>query len=136
MTGSQLIAKILKQEGVEQVFCFPFTPILESLAADVPTIAFWDPASWEIRTGAQKYFNHLNEAGILCVTPENAARKVEEVWDEPDLWWEQDPVIKAKESFVERFAMNRANWVESWNEQLQRLFKDGNSNRDPTGAVS
>ena len=112
------------------------TSILESLAADVPTIAFWDPAYWEIRTGAQKYFNHLNEAGILCVTPESAARKVEEVWDEPDLWWEQDPVIKAKESFVERFAMNRANWVESWNEQLQRLFKDGNSNRDPTGAVS
>ncbi len=31
MTGSQLIARILKLEGVEHVFCFPFTPIMEAL---------------------------------------------------------------------------------------------------------
>ena len=34
MTGSQLIAKILKIEGVEQAFCFPFTPIMESLTEE------------------------------------------------------------------------------------------------------
>ena len=34
MTGSRLIARILKQEGIEQVFCFPFTPIIESLAEE------------------------------------------------------------------------------------------------------
>ncbi len=32
MQGSQAIAEILKREGVEQVFCFPFTPILDALA--------------------------------------------------------------------------------------------------------
>ncbi len=31
MLGSQVMAHILKQEGVEQVFCFPLTPILEAL---------------------------------------------------------------------------------------------------------
>jgi len=31
MNGSQAIAEILKREGVEQIFCFPFTPILEAL---------------------------------------------------------------------------------------------------------
>jgi acetolactate synthase-1/2/3 large subunit len=30
--GSDAIAEVLKIEGVEQVFCFPFTPIIESLA--------------------------------------------------------------------------------------------------------
>ena len=34
MTGSQLIAKILKIEGVEHVFCFPLTPILEALTEE------------------------------------------------------------------------------------------------------
>ena len=39
MTGSRLIAKILKLEGIEQVFCFPFTPIVESLAdEDIPIV--------------------------------------------------------------------------------------------------
>ena len=32
MRGAQAIAEILKREGVEQVFCFPFTPILDALA--------------------------------------------------------------------------------------------------------
>jgi acetolactate synthase-1/2/3 large subunit len=33
MQGSQAIAELLKREGVEYVFCFPFTPILDALAA-------------------------------------------------------------------------------------------------------
>jgi thiamine pyrophosphate-dependent acetolactate synthase large subunit-like protein len=32
MNGSQAIAEILKREGTEHVFCFPYTPILEALA--------------------------------------------------------------------------------------------------------
>ena len=32
MRGDQAIVEILKREGVEQVFCFPFTPIIEALA--------------------------------------------------------------------------------------------------------
>ena len=32
MRGNQAIAEILKREGVEFVFCFPFTPILDALA--------------------------------------------------------------------------------------------------------
>ncbi|MCH2203104.1 MAG: thiamine pyrophosphate-requiring protein [Fuerstiella sp.] len=34
MKGSNVIAKILKTEGVDRVFCFPFTPIIESLAEE------------------------------------------------------------------------------------------------------
>ena len=34
MLGSQVIARILKLEGVKQVFCFPFTPILDALAVE------------------------------------------------------------------------------------------------------
>jgi acetolactate synthase-1/2/3 large subunit len=34
MRGSAVIARILKLEGVEQVFCFPYTPILEALAEE------------------------------------------------------------------------------------------------------
>src|SRR5580765_4842734 len=32
MTGAQAIAAILKVEGVTQVFCFPYTPIMDALA--------------------------------------------------------------------------------------------------------
>jgi len=32
MRGSEAVAEILKRESVEQVFCFPFTPIIEAVA--------------------------------------------------------------------------------------------------------
>ncbi len=32
MTGAEIVASILKQEGVRQVFCFPYSPILEALS--------------------------------------------------------------------------------------------------------
>ena len=32
MTGAELVAQILTQEGVRQVFCFPYTPIIEALS--------------------------------------------------------------------------------------------------------
>ena len=32
MQGGQAIAQILKSEGIQHVFCFPFTPILEALS--------------------------------------------------------------------------------------------------------
>jgi len=34
MRGSTVIARILKLEGVEQVFCFPYTPVLDALAEE------------------------------------------------------------------------------------------------------
>ena len=34
MRGCEVIARILKLEGVEQVFCFPYTPILDALAEE------------------------------------------------------------------------------------------------------
>src|SRR3990172_3129817 len=33
MRGAEAIARILQIEGVEQVFCFPYTPILDAIAA-------------------------------------------------------------------------------------------------------
>ena len=32
MQGSDAIAAILKKEGIEQVFCFPYSPIMDALA--------------------------------------------------------------------------------------------------------
>ena len=39
MNGADAIAKILKAEGIRQVFCYPTTPILDALArADIRVI--------------------------------------------------------------------------------------------------
>ena len=32
MTGADALVQILKAEGVKQVFCFPYTPVMEAMA--------------------------------------------------------------------------------------------------------
>jgi thiamine pyrophosphate-dependent acetolactate synthase large subunit-like protein len=68
MRGSTLIARILKLEGVQQVFCFPFTPILDALAEEGirPIVARQERAAENMADGFSRVHNgrHL---GVVTV---------------------------------------------------------------------
>jgi thiamine pyrophosphate-dependent acetolactate synthase large subunit-like protein len=68
MRGSTIIARILKLEGVQQVFCFPFTPILEALAEEGirPIVARQERAAENMADGFSRVSNgkHL---GVVTV---------------------------------------------------------------------
>ena len=49
------------------------TVYLESLASGKPTIIFWDPHLWELRTEAEPYLQMLKEAKVFFDSPEAAA---------------------------------------------------------------
>lgn len=80
------------------------TTYLESLSLNMPTIMFWNPNHWEIRDDAFPYFNRLKENGIFHETPESAAAKVAEVWDDVSAWWNQKDIQDARQYFCHRFA--------------------------------
>lgn len=94
------------------------TTYLESFAADFPTIMFWNPEHWEIRSSAQEYFDGLRRVGILHNTPDSAARKVNEIFSDPMAWWRQDDVQRQKNKFCERFAKVSDNWLREWRKVL------------------
>jgi putative transferase (TIGR04331 family) len=95
------------------------TTFLESLVANVPTLLFWDPQRWEVRAEAESYFDALRQAEILHDSPESAALKLMQVYDSPAGWWLSEDVQRARQSFVERFALARENWIEYWVKQLR-----------------
>jgi putative transferase (TIGR04331 family) len=80
------------------------TSYLETLSRNIPTLMFWNPDHWELRPSARPYFDCLKQVGILHHTPEAAAKRVAEVWDHVDDWWNQPERRHARESFCERFA--------------------------------
>ena len=49
------------------------TTYIEALAANKPTILFYDPAQYRIREEAKPYYDGLASAGILHTDPESAA---------------------------------------------------------------
>jgi putative transferase (TIGR04331 family) len=88
------------------------TTYLESLAWNVPTIIFWKPEHWELKPEVIPYFDMLQSVGIFHKSPENAARKMIEVWDDVDEWWKSKEVQEARNTFCEQFSYIPKNLVD------------------------
>ena len=82
------------------VSAYNSSPILETLSANFPTIAFWDFNHWELRDAAIPYYEDLVRVGIVHKTPASAAKKVNEVYQDPMLWWLSPEVQEVKKSFA------------------------------------
>jgi len=95
------------------------TTYLETLALNIPCILFWDNNLWEMREKAIPYFNKLRNANILFDTPEDAANKVIEIYNNPHIWWLSKEIQLAREEFVNRFAFRSEDWLEVWVDKLQ-----------------
>ncbi|WP_419177002.1 LIC12162 family transferase [Desulfosediminicola sp.] len=94
----------LLQESRLVVHSYDSTGILETLFSNIPTIAFWQNDLNHLRDSAKPYYELLIEVGIVHLTPESAARKVNEVWENVDCWWNQDNVQEARLKFCEVYA--------------------------------
>jgi acetolactate synthase-1/2/3 large subunit len=68
MRGSTAIARILKLEGVERVFCFPFTPIIEALAEEGirPVVARQERVAENMADGFSRVSNG-RKIGVVTV---------------------------------------------------------------------
>lgn len=80
------------------------TTILESLAFNVPTVSFFDRDSDRLSINASKYFNILEEVGIIHYDALSASKFVNSKWDNVESWWNGERVVKAKENFIKKFA--------------------------------
>ena len=100
------------------------TTYLETFSADFPTILFWDPKHWELRPSAMPYFDMLREAGILHDTPESAAKKVNEIYNDPQSWWDQSEVQEAKDEFCHQFARTSDNWFKEWKNEFKNIISE------------
>jgi putative transferase (TIGR04331 family) len=88
------------------VHSYDSTGILETLSQNIPSIAFWQNGFDHLRDSAKPYYQSLVDAGIIHLSAESAAKKVNEIWDNVDFWWASEDVVKARKSFCDRYAKN------------------------------
>ena len=86
------------------VHSYDSTGLLETLEADRPTMAFWQDGLDHLVDEAIPYYKQLISAGIVHLTPESAAAKINEVWGDVDKWWMSHEVRKAREVFCHEYA--------------------------------
>jgi putative transferase (TIGR04331 family) len=95
------------------------TTYLETFAANFPTLLFWNPLYWELRPQAEPFFDELRQIGILHDTPESAASKLNDIYDNPMEWWlepERQLVVK---KFNEEFALTSDDWLMKWKNEFR-----------------
>ncbi|HIC59813.1 MAG TPA: hypothetical protein EYO71_07040 [Rhodospirillales bacterium] len=97
------------------------TPFLETFAANYPTILCWDPRYTELNKLAQPYFKLLREVGILYDSPESAASKLNEIYQDPNSWWVSPKIQDARNKFCDRFARTSNDWLAQWKRELTKL---------------
>lgn len=96
------------------VFDHMATGFLEALVMGVPLVLYWDPAVFVVGPRARPYFDALRSCGILHDTPEGAAGRVNEVWDEPSGWWRDGSVRAGRDAFCREFALTSTHWRRRW----------------------
>jgi putative transferase (TIGR04331 family) len=85
------------------------TTFLEAFKRNIPTVIFWDPNFWEINENAQEYFNFLIDAKVFFDNPKEAAKHVNDIWDNVPLWWNSKEVKSAISKFIEQYAYTGSN---------------------------
>lgn len=86
------------------VHSYDSTGMLETLEANRPTIAFWQGGLDHLVEDAIPYYQLLIDAGIVYLTPESAALKINQVWNEVENWWKSREVQDAREIFCHQYA--------------------------------
>ncbi|HYX27357.1 MAG TPA: LIC12162 family protein [Pyrinomonadaceae bacterium] len=94
------------------------TTFLETLAANFPTVIFWNPRHWELRPSAQDHFDELRRVGILHDTPEAAAAQVNAIYEDVVSWWQGPEIQRVRDRFCRQFARTGQNWLNEWRKEL------------------
>ena len=95
----------------------------EALSLNIPTILFWDPKSYIHRAEAQRYLENLQAVGILHYSPESAASKVSEVYDNVDDWWNDHERQLARLAFCDNYAKYSPKAIDEWINELKKISR-------------
>lgn len=77
----------------------------ETLAANIPTVCYWDPNLWEISDTAAPFFDALHRVGIMHDTPDTAAAHINKHWEDIAEWWNSPDVQRVRNDYCYNFAL-------------------------------
>lgn len=78
------------------------TTHFESMIMNVPTIIFYRKNSYFLNNHSRDFLDELHKVGICQDDPENAAKFIEQISQNPEKWWFQPEVQAAKDHFLEK----------------------------------
>jgi len=116
---TKLHAKLLKCRLL--VLDNPGTTLSIAMAANVPTICYWDREIFPFCRYAEPVVTAMRKAGILFDNESDAAEKVNKVWDNVKSWWTGGEVQAARQKFCRDYARTSRSWFLEWVRMIRSL---------------
>lgn len=101
--GGAPINKLTRQSRLV-VHTYESAGILETLALNIPTIAFWREGLDHLLPSAKPYYELLVKVGVIAQSPESAAEHVVLSWDDIGEWWYSTQVQEARIKFCDQYS--------------------------------
>jgi putative transferase (TIGR04331 family) len=92
-----------------------------SMASNVPTVVYWHDDFLNLRDEAVPYFEAIKRCGIMFSDAEDAARHVNEIWDDVEGWWNSREVQDARKIWADQYARTDRFWWWQWMKALPKL---------------
>ena len=86
------------------VFTYNATGYLETLAANVPTIIYFNLKQNPVRPNSMIFFEKLKNAKIFFDDISSASTHINKIWKNINNWWTDELTQKAREQFCQNFA--------------------------------
>lgn len=98
------------------------TVFLETLAANFPTLVFFDPNKYEIRKEARAAMDSIRKVGILHDTPESAAHFLNKIGSDIGAWWNEESVQTTRKTFCRSYANTSDDCMGIWVQSFQSVL--------------
>lgn len=92
----------------------PGTTLNVTLAADLPTILYWDEAVWTVPPEVQPHLDALRAAGVFHRSPAEAAAHLNAVAGGIGEWWHAPATRRAVDPFRHAYCRASASWRREW----------------------
>lgn len=100
------------------------TTYIEALSANVPTIMFYDEATYPVKEEAVPSLDLLRKAGILFDTPEAAAETVNLIYSDVESWWNESSRQRLRKEFCNRYGRKSNDAVGECLRELGGILKN------------
>lgn len=102
------------------------TTLLQSLAMNIPTVAFWESGIFELEENSIEDYKKLCDVGILYNSPIDAANHINEEWDNIEEWWNSSQIQTARIEFCDKYIYTTSNSdrIEKWSVFFNQLIKN------------
>ena len=76
----------------------------ETLAANIPTVIFYDPLYWESADWVKKDLELLKEFGIFHDSAISAANHINKIWNNVESWWNEKELQNVRKIWCRKYA--------------------------------